>query len=542
MGLCCSASQSTRNIDIESDLDKIIIISHTYMKNKLTQVKIEELLPKLLYTQLIEEKLDPLKTKNFFKWIDMSIKYKHITFSIDINNIINTFKRQKNEDTNNLLSSTNDETNKISVNTICFSFVENGLRNYYLKNKATFENSILNSPPGVFRWVSWQILCVLPESRNAHYFEKLVLEKISKKKNNEIAIEIDNTIESKCIISNKIKSCLFRTLKSLIITDQEIILFKGISYIIAYLLIITNFDELNIYYFMISLLSKTFSGKFGLRGFYIQEQPLLKVCDIIFQKNFDKYFPELAEHFIEINFPLSSWILFWIQMCYVNVFPNFLLLRVWDHFLVYGITFLLSLGLSIVEYLYEDLINNDIPENILELFKKLNPNLKSSYKKYEFIDYNIEDLITNAIKNYPISYDDINSELLNSFPNYNHNYIYQYKDNNLNKGETPNHNLITETEQNEIEENNNKENVTTNNLNIIKITDESYSILEENPIENIELSISQKKNFYHSENYYSETTSCEEIEDENIYVNEHIQDLISKQSFLNKNCKFNLKK
>ena len=95
MGICCSVSQSTRNIDIESDLDKIIIISHTYMKNKLTQVKIEELLPKLLYTQLIEEKLDPIKTKNFFKWIDMSIKYKHITFSIDINNIINTFKRQK---------------------------------------------------------------------------------------------------------------------------------------------------------------------------------------------------------------------------------------------------------------------------------------------------------------------------------------------------------------------------------------------------------------------------------------------------------------
>ena len=538
MGICYSLNHSRRNFDIESEFDKMIIISHTYMKDKLTQVKIEELLPKLYYNQLIEEKSDPVKNRNFFKWVNMATKYKHITFSIDINKIINSLKRQKIDDTNNLLSSTNEETNKISVNNISFSFLENGLRNYYLKNKVIFENSVLNSPSGVFRWVNWQILSLFPESRNSQYYEKLILEKISKVKNNEINIEIADTIEDKYIISNKIKSYLFRLLKSLIITDKEIIILKGISYIIAYLLLITNFDELNIYYFMISLLSKTFSDKFGLRGFYIQDQPLLKVCETIFQKNFDKFFPELTEHFKEINFPLSSWILFWIQMGYVNVFPNYLLLRVWDYLLVYGVSFLLRLGLSIVEFLYEDLINNDIPENILELFKKLNPNLKSSYRKYEFIDYNIEDLITNAIKKYPISNDDVNSELQNSFPKYN-NCKYQYKYNNINKGETPKDNTITETRINEIYDN--KENLNTKYLNLINISEESFMILEENSIENIELSISQKKNFY-IENSYSET-SCEEIEDENIYVNEHIQDLMSKQSSLNnKNSNFNLKK
>ena len=535
MGICYSVNKSKRNLNIESELDKIIIISHAYMKNKLVQAKIEEVLPKLLYTQLIEEKSDPIKTRNFFKWINMSTKYKHITFSVDINEVINSFKRQKTEEISTKLNFIDEETNKITFNNNDFSFVKTSLKSYYLKNKNTFENSIIKSPPGVFRWVSWQILCMLPESLDYNYYEKLILDKISKRKKNEINIEIEDTIDDKYNISNKIKSSLFRLLKSVIITDNEIINYKGISYIIGYLLLITDFDEQNIYYFMLSILSKTFSDKFGLRGFYIQDQPLLKVCNTIFQKDLDKFFPELSEHFKEINFPLSCWISFWIQMCYVNVFPNYFLLRVWDYFLVYGISFLLSLGLSIVEYLYEDLINNEIPENILELFKKLNPNLKSSYKKYELlIDYNIEDLISNAIKNYSISNDEINSELQNSYPNYNNNYIYQYKDND--KGETQKENIISESEQTEIDDNLNK-----NYLNIINSSDVTYSILEENPIENIELSISQKKNFYYLENYYSET-SCEEIEDENIYVNEHIKDLISKQSCFNKNSNFNLKK
>lgn len=555
MGVCCSVIESTRNIDIESELDKIIIISHSYMKNKITENQIEPIFSRLLYNQLIEEKSDIIKSRHFFKWISMSIDNKQITFSIDINDIINSIKKRKDEENNNNITDKgNEDNNKISLKNLGFSFVENGLRNYYIKNKITFENRILKSPPGVFRWISWEILSNLPESKDIQYYEKLISIKISNRKNNEINLEIKDTIDEKCIISNKIKPSLFRLLKSLIIIDDEIIFFKGISYIIAYLLIITDIDEFNIFYFIISLLSKTFSDKYILRGLYIQDQPLLKACNSIFQKNFDKYFPELTEHFQEINFPLSSWISFWIQMCYVNVFPYYILLRVWDYFLVFGVSFLLSLGLSIVEYLYEDLINNDNPQNILEFFKKLNPNIKSSYKRFETIDYNIEDLISNAIKNYPITNDEINSELQILFPNYNNKYkynIYQNKDNNqknrnketLTEKEKLDKKLVTQIEQTETTDNLYINTTTQNNtttqktLDIINSSKFSYNILEENQIETIELSISQNKKY--SDNYDSEN-SCEEIEDENIYINEHIKDLMSKHSCQNKNSNLNI--
>ena len=542
MGICCSQLPNSKNIDNDSELDKIIILSYAFMKNKLSETQIEQLFPKFLFTQLLEEKSDINKARHFFKWINMSTKSKQIIVSIDVNNIINSFKTQKIDDeTINLIDENN---NKITFKNKGISYTENCLRNYYNNNKIIFQNRVLKCPPAVFRWISWEILCELPESRDSQNYKKLIISKINERKKNEILLEIDDTIKEKCIMVNEIKACLFRLLKSLIIIDNEIILIKGISYIIAFLLIISDLDELNIFYLLISLLSRNYTDKFSIRGFYIREQPLLKACNLIFQKNLDKYFPELSEHFQEINFPLTSWISFWIQMCYINVFPNHIVLRIWDYFLVYGISFLLSLGLSIVEYLYEDLINNDNPENILEFFKKLNPNLKSSYKRYTFIDYNIEDLLANAIKNYPIPNYEINIELKALFPNYNNNLKYIYINNQIydkmnssflnEKENSVKNKYLLEKDNTEKDKNSKINDYKPNYSDIINSMYESYSILEENEIENIELSISQYKNNKLSDVNNSDN-SCDEIEDENININEHIKDLMNKQISLKKN-------
>jgi hypothetical protein len=296
---------------------------------------------------------------------------------------------------------------------------------------------------------------------------------------------------------------------------------------------------------MISLLSKTFSDKFGIRNLYTKDRALLVACNSVFEQYLKKYFPELSEHFAKIKLPFYSWISLWVQMIYINVFPNYLVLRIWDHFLIHGISFLLSLGLSIVEYFYEDLINCSTNEEILEFFKKLNPNLKSSYKKIETLDYNIEELISNAVKNYPITNEEIYIKLNNLFPNYNNNYKYIYKDINkkniirksksLNEQTNDTLSYSLDTNSEEIEQNDNKCNLNTSSL--CSLSNNTYNILEENINENITLSISQNNGF--SELYY-EDDSCEEIEDEDIYIDEHIKDLMNKQTCFNR--KFNLTK
>ena len=546
MGMCNSVIPQTRNIDSIHELDKNIILAHSFMKNKSNNEQIQYYFSSLLYYQLLEEKSDEIKTRRFYKWIDMSISSQKLLNSVDINQIINSLKRQKKEKKyREEKVGDNQNIYKISFKNKRISYTEIGLRHYYNKNKTSFENRVFKGPPGIFRWISWIIISKLPDKRSHFYYEKLVNNKITKNKNIEILSAIEDTIEEKGFMVNEIKASLFRLLKALNNIDHEIIFIKSITYILGYLLIISNNDELNIYYFMISLLSKTFSDKFGIRSFYTQDQTLLVACNSIFNKCLKKYFPELSEHFAKIKLPVYSWISLWIQMIYINVFPNYLVLRIWDHFLIHGISFLLSLGLSIVEYFYEDLINCNTKKEILEFFKKLNPNLKSSYKRIETLDYNIEELISNALKKYPITNEEIYSKLKSLFSNYNNNYKYIYKDktekNIIRKSKSLKEQLndtlsyYLDTDSGENKQNDNQYNLNTSSL--CSLSNNTYNILEENINENITLSISQNNGF--SELYY-EDDSSEEIEDEDIYIDEHIKDLMNKQTCLNR--KFNLAK
>lgn len=546
MGMCNSVIPQTRNIDSIHELDKNIILAHSFMKNKSNNEQIQYYFSSLLYYQLLEEKSDEIKTRRFYKWIDMSISSQKLLNSVDINQIINSLKRQKKEKKYREEKVGDSQSiYKISFKNKRISYTEIGLRHYYNKNKTSFENRVLKGPPGIFRWISWIIISKLPDKRSHFYYEKLVNNKITKKKNIEILSAIEDTIEEKGFMVNEIKASLFRLLKALNNIDHEIIFIKSITYILGYLLIISNNDELNIYYFMISLLSKTFSDKFGIRSFYTQDQTLLVASNSIFNKYLKKYFPELSEHFAKIKLHVYSWISLWIQMIYINVFPNYLVLRIWDHFLIHGISFLLSLGLSIVEYFYEDLINCNTKKEILEFFKKLNPNLKSSYKRIETLDYNIEELISNALKKYPITNEEIYSKLKSLVSNYNNNYKYIYKDktekNIIRKSKSLKEQLndtlsyYLDTDSGENKQNDNKYNLNTSSL--CSLSNNTYNILEENINENITLSISQNNGF--SELYY-EDDSSEEIEDEDIYIDEHIKDLMNKQTCLNR--KFNLAK
>ena len=136
------------------------------------------------------------------------------------------------------------------------SYTETGLRNYYIKNKTKFESRILKSPPGIFRFCSWLVLSEVELNREYSLYEKIITIKIKKKLRIEIINIIEETIKEKCEKSNLIKSCLFRLLKAIIILNPDFLYLKEISYILSFLIVISDFDEINIFYMIISLLSK----------------------------------------------------------------------------------------------------------------------------------------------------------------------------------------------------------------------------------------------------------------------------------------------
>jgi len=533
MGICGSIILSEKNMKKENDIDKIILIMNSFIKDRLSTEKIKPFLSDLLYYQIILEKSDFVKSNRFIKWLQMSSILKTFPFYNDINLIMNSFERKeeiKNEkEKNNYIKY--DIFYKKGMKEI--SNTEIGLRNYFIKRKSKFESRMLKSPPSVFRWCSWLILSKTNINREYIYYEKIIEMKINKKSYIEIVNITEDIIKEKCNNSNLIKSCLFRLIKSIIVIDPDIFYLKEIAYILTFLIIVSNFDEINIFYMMISLLSGNEDKKFGLKGFFIKGKPLLNISYKIFEKNFKNLFPELNEHLIQSHIEIKSIIENWIQICYINIFSIINIVRIWDFFLLKGISFLINLCLSLIENFYEDLMNLKSEQDLLIFLKKLN---SDKYNINSEIDFNIEEILSIANKKYKFSNEEIYNELIMSYPDYKYEFEYNYKNINeinikiLNNKESINEKLSTINIY--YSSNNNLNNNCYSRLD--SLINNGYINLEENNNDNIELSISQK-NIFGEDNCLSEN-SFEDIEDENNYnLHEHMKDLKSKQEYLNLN-------
>ena len=533
MGICGSIILSEKNMKKENDIDKIILIMNSFIKDRLSTEKIKPFLSDLLYYQIILEKSDFVKSNRFIKWLQMSSILKTFPFYNDINLIMNSFERKeeiKNEkEKNNYIKY--DIFYKKGMKEI--SNTEIGLRNYFIKRKSKFESRMLKSPPSVFRWCSWLILSKTNINREYIYYEKIIEMKINKKSYIEIVNITEDIIKEKCNNSNLIKSCLFRLIKSIIVIDPDIFYLKEIAYILTFLIIVSNFDEINIFYMMISLLSGNEDKKFGLKGFFIKGKPLLNISYKIFEKNFKNLFPELNEHLIQSHIEIKSIIENWIQICYINTFSIINIVRIWDFFLLKGISFLINLCLSLIENFYEDLMNLKSEQDLLIFLKKLN---SDKYNINSEIDFNIEEILSIANKKYKFSNEEIYNELIMSYPDYKYEFEYDYKNINeinikiLNNKESINEKLSTINIY--YSSNNNLNNNCYSRLD--SLINNGYINLEENNNDNIELSISQK-NIFGEDNCLSEN-SFEDIEDENNYnLHEHMKDLKSKQEYLNLN-------
>ena len=533
MGICGSIILSEKNMKKENDIDKIILIMNSFIKDRLSTEKIKPFLSDLLYYQIILEKSDFVKSNRFIKWIQMSSILKTFPFYNDINLIMNSFERKeeiKNEkEKNNYIKY--DIFYKKGMKEI--SNTEIGLRNYFIKRKSKFESRMLKSPPSVFRWCSWLILSKTNINREYIYYEKIIEMKINKKSYIEIVNITEDIIKEKCNNSNLIKSCLFRLIKSIIVIDPDIFYLKEIAYILTFLIIVSNFDEINIFYMMISLLSGNEDKKFGLKGFFIKGKPLLNISYKIFEKNFKNLFSELNEHLIQSHIEIKSIIENWIQICYINIFSIINIVRIWDYFLLKGISFLINLCLSLIENFYEDLMNLKSEQDLLIFLKKLN---SDKYNINSEIDFNIEEILSIANKKYKFSNEEIYNELIMSYPDYKYEFEYNYKNINeinikiLNNKESINEKLSTINIY--YSSNNNLNNNCYSRLD--SLINNGYINLEENNNDNIELSISQK-NIFGEDNCLSEN-SFEDIEDENNYnLHEHMKDLKSKQEYLNLN-------
>ena len=232
------------------------------------------------------------------------------------------------------------------------------------------------------------------------------------------------------------------------------------------------------------------------------------------------------------NIDIKSVIENWIQICYINVFSIIYIVRIWDIFLLEGISFLIKIGLSLVENFYEDLMNLNCEQDLLIFFKKLNPD---KYNMTGEIGFNIEEIISITNKKYKLTNEEIYNELSKFYPEYKYEFEYDYKNINENTLKTLKDKESID-ERVSITDKSGSEYELSNSCysHLDSLINKGYSNLEENNNDDIELSISQK-NIFGEDNCLSEN-SFEDIEEDNNYnLHEHMKDLKNKQEYLNLN-------
>ena len=318
--------------------------------------------------------INPIKVKKrlerFVKWFKMIfssdneiyinkklIKYKTISFPDNCE----TIKFSPTEYIKNIYDESLSNNNILNQNK---NIYELSLRRYYELNKLHFLQRVKKGPPESLRWISWMIILNIPENRNELIYNKYLLMEVDEKSDNQIKKDLNRTINENNIIELKKtesekkekEKILYRILKVMANIDKECGYCQGINFIAGYLLEINDYNELETFYLLISLFSKNFDSNFNIRGFFIDNFPLLKCYLYIFDNLLEKEIPDLKKYISKNEIPHEAWIGKWIQTLYTICLPSYLNFRVWDYILSTGLFFIISFSISLIYSIYKDLI------------------------------------------------------------------------------------------------------------------------------------------------------------------------------------------
>ena len=375
---------------IQAEYDNIFETEGKLYKNEFTKED------KIILNNI---KNDKVEKRHFKKWYKMSYSSEQIKLLSNI---------PSNEISKSLNNFNQFSLNQINLNSISQS--ENGLRNYYLKNKKHFKSRVIKGPPYPFRNLAYVTLSNIPIDRVSNFYYEILKNNLENNIENQINQDLPRSlIESQNLFEKEINNLeeeneennflqniqkqILRILKVIALIDKELSYCQGMNFIVGFLLYITNGNEIDSFYLMIALLSKTYNDKYGIRGFFTNKFPLLQFYIWIFNIEFSKKFSKLYNLFSNLQIPNECWISKWFQTLFVHNIPYCNLIRLWDFIFTDGIKGLISICLSLIDYLEKDFEKVKDETEVTDIFKRIR-------KDSKFVD--IKKIIELASKKYHI--------------------------------------------------------------------------------------------------------------------------------------------
>ena len=307
------------------------------------------------------------------------------------------------------------------------------LKQYYMNLREDFMHLMQLGLPNSFRLISWNIVNNIYYSNEINYilnnkaynsnnlYKKFLLKFLEKTKSDLIYRDIKRTFPFQNYDSiNKSKKendekSLYNVLKAFWSIDEEIGYCQGMNYITGFLLLISDFDERNTFFLLISVFSQSFvkrkKNNFSLRGLFIEEFPLLYFYLFIFDDLLMKYIPELKNHLINNEIPNDVWIIKWFQTAFTIILPLNWSKKLWDNIFSSDFYFIIKFSISFCIFLSKDILALNDQQQIMDYFRNIQKIPMNFINPFLENKFDINDLIEKArtinidIENYILKYE-----------------------------------------------------------------------------------------------------------------------------------------
>ena len=481
-------NQETSNIKVPYYLvDKYITINDFLIKDKLNLESILSSYPHLNIHETLKEKEDQIKKRRALKLYKMSYMFYKNTFEV--------LSSQELLSKDNDSSLQHNENENLIFNT---SISEQSMREYHALNQTHYESRILKGPPVQYRWLSWLITASVPANRLKEGYMNLLEYSISEALKTQIKTTINTFFGHNYINSLSLKQSAFNVCKAIFCFDNEISNSECVIALACFFLIISGRNEIEVFYLLLSILSGTFKSTFNMRFMFCNDCPLMEVLLRYYEKMSDVHLKKLMTFFSEKNYSLKNLFRQYFCLCFLNAFSYRNVMRIFDCLLVKGISFFVSMALSMTEFLQKNIMKSNDTKEIIDLFTQFSRQA-NDINPTGFI-FNIEDLINNALQKYDIKKEEFEKEIKNMESNFNMNYVYEYR--NIKKNE--------ETETDKEEEKKERQNEEVNNYS-------QHSEEHNNSYEN-----SEKENENENEIYKDNDNNSHNASNSNENLNEDL--------------------
>ena len=138
---------------------------------------------------------------------------------------------------------------------------------------------------------------------------------------------------------------------------------QGMNYIVAFLLKISNYNEVMTFYFFRNILD-------DIKGYFEEGFPLLNKNVEIFESYFSQLYPKIYKHFKKYEIINEFYITKWLQTLLTLFLPFEELSIIWDVLLIRGFDFIIFICLAFFDFIEDNLLKLKESADIIHYMEK----------------------------------------------------------------------------------------------------------------------------------------------------------------------------